>query len=70
MIIVNADDTDSVEDITKEKILTSQEEYQETLIFNNAVREIFLNRFVQMFSTYEHFVIQPSQVYIKNFWTE
>ncbi|KAH0949807.1 hypothetical protein HN011_010229 [Eciton burchellii] len=55
------DDTDSVEDITREKILTPQEEYQETLIFNNAVREIFLNRFVQMFSTYEHFVIQPSQ---------
>jgi len=62
VITVNVDDTDSVEDITKEKTLTPQEEYQETLIFNNAVREIFLNRFVQMFSTYEHFVIQPSQV--------
>ncbi|XP_025993189.2 DENN domain-containing protein 5B isoform X1 [Solenopsis invicta] len=57
---VNMDDIDPIEDTT-EKILTPQEEYQETLIFNNAMREIFLNRFVQMFSSYEHFVIQPSQ---------
>ncbi|XP_018376777.1 PREDICTED: DENN domain-containing protein 5B-like, partial [Trachymyrmex cornetzi] len=57
---VNMDDIDPIEDTT-EKILTPQEEYQETLIFNNAIREIFLNRFVQMFSSYEHFVIQPSQ---------
>lgn len=58
------DDNDP-EDAT-EKILTPQEEYQETLIFNSAIREIFLNRFVQMFSSYEHFVIQPSQVHIKS----
>nr|XP_050861687.1 DENN domain-containing protein 5B isoform X2 [Vespula vulgaris] len=58
---VNVDDIDSVEDTINEKILTPQEEYQETLIFNNAIREIFLNRFVQMFCSYEHFVIQPSQ---------
>ncbi|CAL1678070.1 unnamed protein product [Lasius platythorax] len=57
---VNVDDIDPVEDTT-EKILTPQEEYRETLDFNSAVREIFLNRFVQMFSSYEHFVIQPSQ---------
>ncbi|XP_018059132.1 PREDICTED: DENN domain-containing protein 5B [Atta colombica] len=57
---VNMDDIDPIEDTT-EKILMPQEEYQETLIFNNAIREIFLNRFVQMFSSYEHFVIQPSQ---------
>ncbi|TGZ48439.1 DENN domain-containing protein 5B [Temnothorax longispinosus] len=57
---VNMDDIEPIEDDT-EKILTPQEEYQETLIFNNAIREIFLNRFVQMFSSYEHFVIQPSQ---------
>ncbi|XP_041355210.1 DENN domain-containing protein 5B-like isoform X3 [Gigantopelta aegis] len=31
------------------------------LKFSNAVREIFLNRFVHMFSSYEAFVIQPSQ---------
>jgi len=64
MFIVNMDDIDSTEDSITEKILTPQEEYQETLIFNNAIREIFLNRFVQMFSSYEHFVIQPSQVRI------
>ncbi|KAK0086189.1 hypothetical protein PV325_003612 [Microctonus aethiopoides] len=56
------DDIDSYENImTKEKILTPQEEYQETLIFNNAVREIFLNRFVQLFAGYDHFVIHPNQ---------
>ena len=53
---------DVIESVTKTKKLTSQEENQETLIFNNAVREIFMNRFVQLFSGYEHFVIQPSQV--------
>ncbi|XP_046430049.1 DENN domain-containing protein 5B isoform X3 [Neodiprion fabricii] len=58
---VNLGDIDSVDKTTKEKILTAQEEYHDTLIFNNALREIFLNRFVQIFSSYEHFVIQPSQ---------
>ncbi|XP_076249872.1 DENN domain containing pinstripe isoform X2 [Calliopsis andreniformis] len=59
---VNVDDIDSIEDNNmKERILAPQEEYQETLMFNNAIREIFLNRFVQIFSSYEHFVIQPSQ---------
>ncbi|GAB1599712.1 domain-containing 5B isoform X4 [Argonauta hians] len=29
--------------------------------FNNAVREVFLNRFVHMFCSYESFVIPPSQ---------
>lgn len=55
-----------MEDVANEKILTPQEEYQDTLIFNNAMRETFLNRFVQMFSSYEHFVIQPSQVWTRN----
>ncbi|XP_033333938.1 DENN domain containing pinstripe isoform X1 [Megalopta genalis] len=58
---VNVDDIESIEDNVKERVLTPQEEYQETLMFNNAIREIFLNRFVQIFSSYEHFVIQPSQ---------
>ncbi|XP_050595545.1 DENN domain-containing protein 5B isoform X2 [Bombus affinis] len=58
---VNVEDIDSVEDNVKEQILSPQEEYQEMLMFNNAIREIFLNRFVQIFSNYEHFVIQPSQ---------
>ncbi|ESO93313.1 hypothetical protein LOTGIDRAFT_232739 [Lottia gigantea] len=30
------------------------------LKFNSAIREIFMNRFVHMFSSYESFVIQPS----------
>ena len=60
---VNVEDIDSIEDNNvKERVLSPQEEYQETLMFNNAIREIFLNRFVQIFSSYEHFVIQPSQV--------
>nr|XP_034181426.1 DENN domain-containing protein 5B isoform X4 [Osmia lignaria] len=64
---VNVEDIESVEDnYVKERILTPQEEYREMLIFNNAIREIFLNRFVQIFSSYEHFVIQPSQD--KNEW--
>lgn len=62
---ISLDDIDSVENLTKDRILTTQEEYQETLVFNNAVREIFLNRFVQLFSGYDHFVIHPSQVNMK-----
>jgi hypothetical protein len=42
--------------------LSEHEKYVEDLRFNNAVREVFLNRFVYLFSAYEHFVIQPSQV--------
>jgi len=42
--------------------LTEHEQYVEDLRFNNAVREVFLNRFVSVFSAYEHFVIQPNQV--------
>ncbi|XP_078048639.1 DENN domain containing pinstripe isoform X3 [Augochlora pura] len=58
---VNVDDIESIEDNVRDRVLTPQEEYQETLMFNNAIRETFLNRFVQIFSSYEHFVIQPSQ---------
>lgn len=32
----------------------------EDLKLNNAVREVFLNRFVHMFCAYDHFVIQPN----------
>lgn len=35
--------------------------YAEDLRFNNSMREIFLNRFVHIFQTYENFVIQPNQ---------
>ena len=44
-----------------ERELTEYEQYIEDLRLNNAVREVFLNRFVSVFSAYEHFVIQPSQ---------
>lgn len=46
--------------------LSQHERYCEDLRLNNSVREIFLNRFVQMFATYEHFVILPNQD--KNEW--
>jgi hypothetical protein len=32
--------------------------YIDDLRFNNAIREVFLNRFVQMFYSYDHFVLQ------------
>lgn len=41
--------------------LSQHEQYCEDLRLNNAMREIFLNRFVQMFVTYESFVILPNQ---------
>lgn len=41
--------------------LSVAEQYTEDLKINNSIREIFLNRFVQMFASYEHFVIFPSQ---------
>lgn len=46
--------------------LSQHERYCEDLRLNNSMREIFLNRFVQMFATYEHFVILPNQD--KNEW--
>lgn len=36
--------------------------YIEDLRFNNSIREIFLNRFVHIFQSYENFVIFPNQV--------
>ncbi|XP_026468507.1 DENN domain-containing protein 5A-like [Ctenocephalides felis] len=39
--------------------LPPMEQYCEDMRLNNAIREIFLNRFVQMFAAYEHFVIYP-----------
>lgn len=50
----------SVEDLDENE-LTDEELYARELRFNNALREIFLNRFVHIFSAYEHFVIQPNQ---------
>jgi hypothetical protein len=45
-----------------------QEQYAAELRFNNAVREVFLNRFVHIFSAYEHFVIHPNQVNLVKFY--
>ena len=47
--------------------LSTLEQYYEDLRLNNALREIFLNRFVQMFAAYEHFVILPNQVEASRF---
>lgn len=43
-------------------VYNEEELYAQELLFNNALREIFLNRFVHIFSNYEHFIIQPNQV--------
>lgn len=58
---VSLDDSGQVNSST-ECELSEHEQYMDDLRFNNAVREVFLNRFVYLFSAYEHFVIQPSQV--------
>jgi len=41
---------------------TEQERYSFDLRFNNAIREVFLGRFVQIFVAYEQFVILPNKV--------
>lgn len=51
---------------TRKAPLSTHEQYCEDLRLNNSIREIFLNRFVQMFAAYENFVIMPNQD--KNEW--
>lgn len=51
---------------TRKGPLSPHEQYCEDLRLNNSIREIFLNRFVQIFATYENFVIMPNQD--KNEW--
>ncbi|VVC91607.1 unnamed protein product [Leptidea sinapis] len=46
---------------TKKKIMNDEEQYNEDIRFNIAIRETFLNRFVHMFLMYENFVIMPDQ---------
>ncbi|XP_028039187.1 DENN domain-containing protein 5B isoform X1 [Bombyx mandarina] len=60
---VNIDDVDAetVMPTTKKKILNDEEQYNEDMRFNSAVRETFLNRFVHIFLMYENFVIMPDQ---------
>lgn len=38
------------------------ETYLKNLRLNNSIREIFCNRFVHMFSSYDHFLSQPHEV--------
>lgn len=61
---MNIDDVDAetVMPTVKKKILNDEEQYNEDIRFNVAVRETFLNRFVHMFLMYENFVIMPDQV--------
>ncbi|XP_022829510.1 DENN domain-containing protein 5A isoform X2 [Spodoptera litura] len=60
---VNIDDVDAdtVMPTTKKKILNDEEQYNEDIRFNVAIRETFLNRFVHIFLMYENFVIMPDQ---------
>lgn len=65
---VTFDDVDSTEVMPniRKAPLSQNEQYSEDLRLNNSIREIFLNRFVQTFATYENFVIMPNQD--KNEW--
>lgn len=68
-LVRRMDDVDCSTDVMPAKRRGPQnahEQYCEDLRLNNSLREIFLNRFVQMFATYEHFVILPNQS--KNEW--
>lgn len=62
---VNFDEVDLAGDVMPNQARrcprTAQEQYEDDLRFNSAVRELFLNRFVHMFNAYEHFVINPNQ---------
>lgn len=63
---MNLDDVDLVaQDVMPNQLrkspCTLQERYEDDLRLNNTLREICLNRFVHMFSAYEHFVIHPKQ---------
>lgn len=44
-----------------QQLPTTQEQYYDDQRLNNTIREIFLNRFVHMFTSYEHFLILPNQ---------
>jgi hypothetical protein len=60
---INLNDSlqDSEEELDENQVI-DEESYERELRFNNSIREIFLNRFVHIFASYEHFVIQPNQV--------
>lgn len=48
--------------LDKTDVIQPADHYSDDLRFNNSVREIFLNRFVHIFQSYENFVISPNQV--------
>ncbi|KAJ6646254.1 DENN domain-containing protein 5A [Pseudolycoriella hygida] len=61
---VTLDDVDCSREVmptVRKGPFTPHEQYCEDLKLNNSIREIFLNRFVQMFAAYENFVILPNQ---------
>ncbi|KAI4464101.1 c-myc promoter binding protein [Holotrichia oblita] len=47
--------------LDQNEVIQPTDSYMEDLRFNNSIREIFLNRFVHMFQSYENFVIFPNQ---------
>lgn len=57
-----SDNTDRLEKVkgNKERATMPSKELSEVL-FNNAIRQLFFNRFVHMLYSYEVFVIQPAQ---------
>lgn len=58
---LNGTQADSIVKICSDR-KTEQEMYADDLRFNNTIREVFLNRFVHIFASYEKFVILPTQV--------
>lgn len=53
--------TDVMPPTVRKAPFSVHEQYCEDLRLNNSIREIFLNRFVQMFAAYESFVVLPNQ---------
>ncbi|KRT83705.1 hypothetical protein AMK59_3252 [Oryctes borbonicus] len=47
--------------LDQNEVIQPTDSYMEDLRFNNSIREIFLNRFVHMFQSYENFVMFPNQ---------
>lgn len=41
---------------------SDNEDYVTDLCFNAAIRELFLNKFMHLFLSYERFIVQPFQV--------
>lgn len=58
---IDGDYSNDVMPTIQKTSLSLHEQYCEDLRLNNWIREIFLNRFVQMFVTYESYVILPNQ---------